>query len=195
MLNMYKGRTYLNVCSIVTSVQRFLTVFHILLCSKEKQEKYKKYKTLLLSAVWQHWQPPAYLGWMSFSKPGFGDLLSSFSAEPVELYQLDSELRPCSCFQVSVSPDHDAQNQGHKVQPRLHQRISPFTLWLSESWVTFWRTWPLGPWSHLWTHCSPRLLSLVSWPTLGRVLLIPNFFHCVQTDERIWEINIVWILT
>lgn len=51
MLNMYKGRTYLNVCSIVTSVQRFLTVFHILLCSKEKQEKYKKNIRLFCSVL------------------------------------------------------------------------------------------------------------------------------------------------
>lgn len=55
--------------------------------------------------------------------------------------------------------------------------------------------WPSGE-LQLWVvvtslnTCSPRLLCLVSWPILGRVLVAPNVFHCVQTDERIWEIHL-----
>lgn len=72
----------------------------------------------------------------------------------------------------------------------FEQRISPSPSdSRSESW------WPSGE-LQLWVvvtslnTCSPRLLCLVSWPILERVLVAPNVFHCVQTDERIWEIHL-----
>lgn len=84
MLNMYKGRTYLNLCPIVTSVRRLLTVFHILLCSQENKGKYiyiKKiiYKknlntasifrlfcSVLLDPLWQHSSlQSSWVGWAS----------------------------------------------------------------------------------------------------------------------------------
>ena len=47
--------------------------------------------------------------------------------------------------------------------------------------------WPSGSWSPPWPRpFSPRLLSLAGRPALGRVLVLPNFFHLRMMEGTVF---------